>query len=112
MSKKIQRAVIYSRVSSKQQVLGESLETQFLECEKHIKAQGWKLVKVYEDAGYSGASIEGRDELIRLLSEVDQFDIVVVYRLSRFGRNTTDLLNNVRHLKNKGTTIISVGTCQ
>jgi len=108
MTKKIKRAVIYSRVSSKQQVLGESLETQRQECEKYIKSKGWKLIKVYEDAGISGASLEGRDELKSLLNEVGKFDFVVVFRLSRFGRNTTDLLNNVRYLKENGITFVSV----
>jgi site-specific DNA recombinase len=101
------RVVAYIRVSSKAQAdKGESLSTQLKDIEKYVKKQkgnGWKLIEVYVDAGISGASVEKQTDLKRLLADAEakKFDIVIVHRLSRFGRNARELLNNVSHLDSK-----------
>jgi len=100
------RVVGYIRVSSKTQAIkGESLSTQEKAIKDYIKAQernGCKLIDVYSDEGISGANVEKRGALKRLMidAEAKKFDMVIVHRLSRFGRNARDLLNNVNYLNN------------
>ncbi len=104
MSEK-KRAVGYVRVFSKQQASsGESLTTQRKAIKDFVKSQGWKLGKVYADEGISGGSVKERKDLQQLLEDAQnkKFDVLVIHRLSRFGRNARDLLNNYEQLKEAG----------
>ena len=92
-------------MSSKEQAQsGESLSTQRKAIEDFVKFQGWNLTNIYADEGISGGSVKGRKALQQLLKDAEnkKFDVLVVYRISRFGRNTRDLLNNVAKLEEAG----------
>lgn len=94
----------YCRVSTDKSDQLNSLETQkefFLE---YTKRTGDNLVKLYADEGISGTKIKNRKEFQRMLAdaEKDLFDMVVVKDISRFARNTVDLLQSVRKLKSLG----------
>ena len=62
------------------------------------------LARLYADEGISGTKIKNRKEFLRMMSDAEQglFDMVVVKDISRFARNTVDLLQNVRKLKSLG----------
>ena len=65
----------------------------------------------YEDAGKSGKSIEGRPEFKRMLNDIKNglgVDYVVVYKLSRFGRNAADILNSLELIQSYGVELICV----
>lgn len=49
--------------------------------------------EVFEDKGISGKSIEKRQSLQNLLNKLKDFDIIIVWKLSRIGRNMRDILN-------------------
>jgi site-specific DNA recombinase len=53
-------AAIYTRVSSDEQVKGESLEIQLQRCQALCEQRDWIVYQHYQDPGYSGDSIEGR----------------------------------------------------
>ena len=94
----------YCRVSTDKSDQLNSLETQkefFLE---YTKRTGDNLIKLYADEGISGTKIKNRKEFQRMLAdaEKDLFDMVVVKDISRFARNTVDLLQSVRKLKSLG----------
>ena len=94
----------YCRVSTDKSDQLNSLETQkefFLE---YTKRTGDNLIKLYADEGISGTKIKNRKEFQRMLAdaEKDLFDMVVVKDISRFARNTVDLLQSVRRLKSLG----------
>ena len=59
------------------------------------------------DAGISGTNIKNRVELQRLLADCNagRIDIILTKSISRFARNTVDLLNTVRHLKEKNISV-------
>ena len=59
---------------------------------------------MYADNGISGTGTEKRDEFNRLIADCDagKVDIVLTKSISRFARNTVDLLETVRHLKEIG----------
>lgn len=94
----------YCRVSTDKEDQLNSLEAQkefFLE---YTKRTGDTLVKLYADEGISGTKIKNRKEFQRMLADSEHglFDMVVVKDISRFARNTVDLLQSVRKLKALG----------
>mgnify|MGYP004509004431 FL=1 len=94
----------YCRVSTDKSDQLNSLETQkefFLE---YTKRTGDNLIKLYADEGISGTKIKNRKDFQRMLADAEKglFDMVVVKDISRFARNTVDLLQSVRRLKSLG----------
>ena len=82
--------VIYTRVSTDNQAEKEfsSCEAQEQKIKSFIASQNdWQVFKVYNDAGFSGATLQ-RPALQELLSDLkkEKIDIVFVYFLSK-GKN-------------------------
>lgn len=104
------KAAGYVRVSSKEQVDGESLSTQRQSIKNYAKAQGWKLTDIYADEGISGGSVKERHALLRCLQDgMDgKFNILIIHRLSRFGRNARELMNNQDELSKAGISLRSI----
>ena len=94
----------YCRVSTEKEDQLNSLEAQknfFLE---YTARSGDNLVRLYADEGLSGTKIKNRKQFLRMMAdaELGLFDIVVVKDISRFARNTVDLLQNIRRLRELG----------
>lgn len=104
------RAYAYLRVSTMIQVDGKSLEGQREEIKKYCDAYDIELVHVYSDEGRSGKSVAGRVEFQRMLSDVaeNKIDYVIVWKLSRFGRNVCDSLNALDKLQQHGAALIAL----
>jgi site-specific DNA recombinase len=106
--KKQTRAAIYLRCSTDEQAKEGhyGLEVQEEKLKAFCKSQPEEYIlsdeHIYRDEGYSGTlDIEQRPALARLIedSKNDKFDIVLVYRLDRFFRNTRKLLDAFEKLK-------------
>ncbi len=84
------RAAIYCRLSKDDDLKGESasIANQRDMLEKYCKKQGWEVVSVYQDDGYTGLNME-RPSLKRMLKAVEQrqINLVITKDLSRLGRN-------------------------
>src|SRR5882757_6438710 len=97
----MKRVAIYLRVSTDKQ----TTDNQRRELEAVAARSGWHVVKVYEDAGISGA--KGRDKrpgLDAMLKAVNarEFDMVAAWSVDRLGRSLTDLLGILQSLHDKG----------
>jgi DNA invertase Pin-like site-specific DNA recombinase len=97
----MKRVAIYLRVSTDKQ----STDNQRRELVAVAERSGWKVVKVYEDAGISGA--KGRDQrpgLDALMKGVNskEFDMVASWSVDRLGRSLTDLISILQALHDKG----------
>lgn len=94
----------YCRVSTDKADQLNSLEAQKQFFSEYTQRTGDVLVKLYADEGISGTKIKNRKEFLRMMSDAEKgmFDMVVVKDISRFARNTVDLLQNVRKLKALG----------
>src|SRR3977135_2426981 len=97
----MKRVAIYLRVSTSKQ----DTNNQRRELNAVADRSGWKVVKVYEDAGISGA--KGRDKrpgLDAMLKAVNakEFDMVAAWSVDRLGRSLTDLLAILQGLHDKG----------
>ena len=97
----MKRVALYIRVSTSKQ----DTENRRRELEAVADRSGWKIVKVYEDAGISGA--KGRDQrpaLDAMMKAVNakEFDMVATWSVDRLGRSLTDLLGILQGLHDKG----------
>lgn len=109
-SRKGKNCVIYIRVSSERQVQGYSLEGQKRYLKDWCEFEGMTVSKIYVEPGKSGKSITGREEFQKMLSDIAErqvpIDFVVVFKLSRFGRNAKDILNSLTYIQRYGVNLI------
>ena len=83
----------YIRVSTDEQVTeGQSLDNQLARIKAYANSQGWDLIEVYREEGYSGKSIE-RPEMSRMITDIKagKFNVVLVYKVDRLTRKQKDL---------------------
>lgn len=94
----------YCRVSTDTADQLNSLEAQKEFFSEYTKQTGDTLVRLYADEGISGTKIKNRKEFLRMMADAEKgmFDMLVVKDISRFARNTVDLLQNIRKLKALG----------
>lgn len=94
----------YCRVSTDKEDQLNSLETQKNFFTEYAAKNGHHLVKVYADEGISGTKTKNRKAFLQLMGDAGRhsFEMLVVKDISRFARNTVDLLQNVRTLKSLG----------
>ena len=94
----------YCRVSTEKEDQLNSLGVQKEFFDQYTKRTGDTLIRLYADEGISSTKIKNRKEFLRMMADAEHhlFDMVVVKDISRFSRNTVDLLQNIRKLKALG----------
>ena len=112
MSKEKTKVYIYTRVSTAMQIDGYSLEAQRSRMKAFAEFNDYEIAGEYEDAGKSGKSIEDREEFNRMLEDIrtgkDNVSYVLVFKLSRFGRNAADVLSTLQIMQDFGVNLICV----
>lgn len=102
----------YIRVSTEMQVDGYSLDAQRDRLRKYADYQGMEIVREYCDAGKSGKSINGRVEFTKMLEDItslrDEVSFVLVFKLSRFGRNAADVLSSLQLIQDYDVNLVCV----
>ena len=101
----IQRAALYARVST---ITGQNPELQISELKEYAARRGWQVVAEFVDR-MSGVK-ESRPSLNRLMADARQrkFDVVVVWKIDRFGRSLRHLVNALAELEAVGVPFISL----
>jgi site-specific DNA recombinase len=102
------RAAIYIRVSSEEQVDNWSLGAQLERCQEFADSNGWDVVKVYEDAGFSAKS-DQRPALQQLLRDAEsgKFEALIIYKLDRLSRRQGHMALIVERLVAAGVRLAS-----
>ena len=103
--KQRKKVAAYTRISVEKDRSINSLSTQISYYNNLIQNNPkWEYAGVYADSGISGTSIKDRAEFNRLIQDArnGMIDIILTKSISRFARNTVDLLNVVRELKEIG----------
>ena len=94
------------------QIDGYSLEAQRTRMRAFAEFNEYEIAGEYEDAGKSGKSIEGRDDFNRMMEDIktgkDDVSFVLVFKLSRFGRNAADVLSTLQTMQDFGVNLICV----
>lgn len=102
----------YTRVSTAMQTDGYSLDAQKARMKAFADYNDYEIVGTYEDAGKSGKSIEGWLEFNRMMDDIksrkDGVSFVLVFKLSRFGRNAADVLSTLQVMQDFGVNLICV----
>lgn len=100
----MRRAVIYARYSAGPKQTDQSIEGQVAECTRYAEAHDLRVVDVYADHHVSGKSTEGRDEFLRMIDDAGRglFDVVIVWKVDRFGRDRRDIAVYKHALKKAG----------
>lgn len=99
------RVAAYCRVSTDLACQQTSLENQMVLFKAQIeKHPGWILSDIYVDKGLTGTSAKSRSEFQRMIQDAAEgkIDYIITKSISRFARNTVDLLSYVRQLKEYG----------
>ena len=106
------KVYIYTRVSTAMQIDGYSLDAQKARMKAYADFNNYQIVGEYEDAGKSGKSIEGRASFCKMMDDIksgkDGVAYVLVFKLSRFGRNTADVLSTLQVMQDFGVNLICV----
>ena len=110
--KKQKKCYIYTHVSTAIQVDGYSLDAQKDKLRKYAEYQDMPIAEEFSDKGHSGKNIKGRPEFVRMMEKIesseDGVEYVLVFKLSRFGRNAADVLNSLQIMQDYGVNLICV----
>lgn len=110
---KKKRCYIYTRVSTQMQVDGYSLDAQRERLLREAKHREMTVAAEFSDEGKSGKNTKGRPEFTEMMRRIekgnpDEVDYVLVFKLSRFGRNAADVLNSLQLMQDYGVNLLCV----
>ena len=108
----MKKCYIYTRVSTAAQTEGYSLEAQEESLKEYAEYRELQIAGSYCDAGKSGKNIKGRPAFRQMMTDIktqkDDIAFVLVFKLSRFGRNAADILKSIQLLEDFGINLVSV----
>lgn len=95
-------AVIYARYSSHNQT-EQSIEGQIAAGRAYASAHGYAVIEEYIDRAISGRT-DNRADFQRMLADTDKkaFDVIIVWKVDRFGRNREEIAFNKHRCKRNG----------
>ena len=102
---KLKRVAAYARVSADTEQTEKSFSTQVSYFSQKIQSNPeWIYAGVYSDLGISGTNTAKRRGFRQMIqdAEAGKIDIILTKSIQRFARNTVDLLQTIRHLKDLG----------
>ncbi|MFA7328660.1 MAG: recombinase family protein, partial [Candidatus Ratteibacteria bacterium] len=108
------KGIIYTRVSSDEQIKGTSLEFQEELCRKYCEQKSIEIVAVFREEGETAKdlSLNNRKKFLEALEfcrkNKSQIQAFIVLRVDRFARNTEDHFSVRKILMNYGTMLHSV----
>jgi DNA invertase Pin-like site-specific DNA recombinase len=98
------RAGLYARVSTSEQ---QTLPLQMIAMQDYAQRRGWDIVAEIQDIGSGAKKRPKREELIKLAKR-RQLDVIVVWRLDRWGRSVSDLTHSLEDLRTIGVDFVSI----
>lgn len=103
------RVAAYCRVSSEKDEQLNSFEVQVSYYTEKINSKTeWKFAGVYADEGITGTSMKHREDFKRMLRACREgrIDLILCKSVSRFGRNSVDVLRTIRALRERGIGVV------
>jgi putative DNA-invertase from lambdoid prophage Rac len=98
------RAALYARVSTHdQQTLGMQVDAMTA----YVKDRGWRLARRVEGVGSGAKERRGREDVLKAARR-REIDVIVVWRLDRWGRSVADLMTTLRDLADLGVGFVSL----
>ncbi len=100
----MKRVGIYCRVSTTDQ----TTENQILDLRRYCLSRQWEIAGEFKDEGISGT--KGDRPALKLLMEAARkrkIDVILVWKLDRFGRSVNHLVNTLEELRSLGVDFVS-----
>lgn len=100
--------VIYARYSEGPRQTDQSIEGQVADCRDYAAKNGIDIIGVYADRHISGKSANNRAEFQKMLHDAEhgRFEVVIVWKIDRFGRNRQDIALCKLRLKKAGVRLL------
>ena len=99
------RAVVYGRISTDLQK-ETSVTEQVRRCKQYVEMKGWTLVDEFTDVG-TGMNME-REGFKSMMERVNEWDVVIAYKLDRFHRSSTNAQTWAANLNNIGKNFVAL----
>ncbi|WP_342416697.1 recombinase family protein [Paenibacillus sp. FSL R10-2782] len=102
------KVAAYCRVSTDSEEQKESYTNQVNHYTQYIQNNlEWEMADIYADEGITGTTTKNRTQFNRMIQDArnGKLDLILVKSISRFARNTLDLLKYVRELKSLGVAV-------
>ena len=99
------RVAAYCRVSTDSEEQINSYKNQLAYYTEKIGGNpAWKMAGIYADEGITGTSMKHREDFKRMLRACREgrIDLILCKSVSRFGRNSVDVLRTIRALRERG----------
>lgn len=99
------RVAAYCRVSTDSEEQINSYKNQLAYYTEKINSKtDWKFAGIYADEGITGTSMKHREDFKRMLRACREgrIDLILCKSVSRFGRNSVDVLRTIRALRERG----------
>lgn len=108
----MERAALYARVSSEEQVEGYSIDAQRRAFQTLCESKGWVPQQEYIDEGISAHNdnISNRPAFQQMINDalIGKFDVLIVHKLDRFSRNLRTTLEYFDKLQKEGVSFVSI----
>src|SRR5215469_891709 len=101
---KMFRAGLYARVSTNDQ---QTLPMQTRALREYVARRGWTLAMQIREVGSGAIERHAREQLMEAARR-REIDVVLVWRLDRWGRSVTDLLATLQELEHLGVGFVSL----
>lgn len=98
------RVGIYARVSTHDQ---QTLPMQLKQMKEYIEHRKWKFVVEFYEVGSGAKARPKREELLRMAHR-REIDVILVWKLDRFGRSLVDLVTTLNELRNLEVVFVSL----
>jgi DNA invertase Pin-like site-specific DNA recombinase len=98
------RAGLYARVSTNDQ---QTLPMQMRALREYVARRGWSIAMQVREVGSGAAKRQAREKLLEAARR-REIDVVLVWRLDRWGRSVTDLLATLQELEHLGVGFVSL----
>jgi DNA invertase Pin-like site-specific DNA recombinase len=99
------RVGLYARVSTHDQ---QTLPLQLSAMREHAERRGWTVAVIVEDVGSGVRDRPKREDLIRAARR-RELDLILVWRLDRWGRSLLDLITTLQELTELRVGFVSLG---
>ena len=103
------RVAAYCRVSTDSEEQINSYKNQLAYYTEKINSKTeWKFAGIYADEGITGTSMKHREDFKRMLRACREgrIDLILCKSVSRFGRNSVDVLRTIRSLRERGIGVV------